>query len=341
MNKKTIFLAILMVALLGSALFFYRTLGAGLQGNGPTAVAPPASSSSSGTSEEGDSEPEDQRVKIPEDLSFTDREGSTVTVADFRGKPLVINFWASWCGYCRMEMPDFQTVHGELGDEVQFVMLNATEPARGETREAAEQFFEKNGLNSLPLYFDDLDRQMSWAFGATGLPMTFFIDSEGYLVAYEPGMTTAERLRAGIEMIRKTTPEPIPESDGALDASAGEVFNPSWCTIEPMYQKIDAQSAQNIISEFDQGEEGLVILDVRTEEEYQEKHIPGAKLIPHDQLAQRAAEELPNQRAVILVYCRTGRRSEAAAKTLVELGYNHVYDFGGITDWPYETIAGQ
>lgn len=337
MNKKTILLAGLLAVLIGVALFFYNRLGTGVRGEGPTTVAPPVTSSSAASDQAASSELEDQRVKVPTELSFTDRDGNIVTTADLVGTPTVINFWASWCVYCRKEMPDFLTVYRELGDEVRFVMLNVPNPGQGETREVGEQYFEKNGFDELPLYFDDQDNQMAWAFGATGLPMTFFLDSEGYLVAYEPGMTNADRLRKGIEMIRKG-PEPILETEGTSAASEEEVFNPSWCTMAPAYQKIDAESAKNMIDEF-ANREGLVILDVRTEAEYNEQHIPGAIVIAHDQLAQRAAAELPDQRAVILVYCRTGRRSEEAANTLVELGYNHVYDFGGIVDWPYDTVT--
>ena len=63
-------------------------------------------------------------------------------------------------------------------------------------------------------------------------------------------------------------------------------------------------------------------------------------LIPVDELSERAEREFPDQRSLILVYCRSGRRSEQAARMLVEMGYNHVYDFGGINDWPYETVSG-
>lgn len=80
-----------------------------------------------------------------------------------------------------------------------------------------------------------------------------------------------------------------------------------------------------------------VILDVRTEEEYAEGHIPGAVLIPDYEIATRAEEELPDKDQMLLVYCRSGRRSKIAAEALVGLGYTNVYEFGGIIDWPYET----
>ena len=83
-------------------------------------------------------------------------------------------------------------------------------------------------------------------------------------------------------------------------------------------------------------EEGYIILDVRTQEEYDEGHIPGAILIPNTEIEVRAEEELPDKDQLILVYCRSGRRSKLAAEILVELDYTNIREFGGIIDWPYE-----
>ncbi|MDD3242923.1 MAG: rhodanese-like domain-containing protein [Eubacteriales bacterium] len=78
------------------------------------------------------------------------------------------------------------------------------------------------------------------------------------------------------------------------------------------------------------------LVDVRTQEEYDQGYIPGAVLIPDSELIARAPEKLPDQTATIVVYCRSGRRSAAAAQALVEAGYTNVYDLGGIINWPYE-----
>lgn len=85
----------------------------------------------------------------------------------------------------------------------------------------------------------------------------------------------------------------------------------------------------------------IVLLDVRTQEEYDEKHIPGSILIPVDVLGKEAAERLKDRNATIFVYCRSGRRSAIAAETLSELGYTDVYDLGGINNWTYETESGK
>lgn len=101
-----------------------------------------------------------------------------------------------------------------------------------------------------------------------------------------------------------------------------------------MYTKITAEDAKAMMED-----KSAVILDVRTEEEFAEAHIEGAVLIPDTELGKRAITELPDKKAVILIYCRSGRRSELAANELIGLGYRNVYDFGGIIDWPYEIFV--
>ena len=101
---------------------------------------------------------------------------------------------------------------------------------------------------------------------------------------------------------------------------------------EAVYMNITAEEAKQIMDT----EEGYIILDVRTQEEYDEGHIPGAIVIPHDVIAEKAEEMLTDKDQRILVYCRSGRRSKLAAEILVELGYTNIREFGGIIDWPYE-----
>lgn len=99
------------------------------------------------------------------------------------------------------------------------------------------------------------------------------------------------------------------------------------------YQKLSADEAKE---RMDSGDD-IVILDVRTEEEYEESYIPGAILIPNETIGTEPLTEIPKLDQEILVYCRSGNRSAKAAKKLIEAGYTNVYDFGGIIDWPYET----
>ncbi|MBP3478363.1 MAG: rhodanese-like domain-containing protein [Oscillospiraceae bacterium] len=99
-----------------------------------------------------------------------------------------------------------------------------------------------------------------------------------------------------------------------------------------VYVNITAEKAKEIMD----SEEGYIILDVRTQEEYDQGHIPGAIVISHEEIAEKAEEVLTDKDQLILVYCRSGRRSKLAAEALVELGYTNIKEFGGIIDWPYE-----
>ena len=101
---------------------------------------------------------------------------------------------------------------------------------------------------------------------------------------------------------------------------------------EAIYVNINAQQAKEIMD----SREGYIILDTRTQEEYDEGHIPGAILIPYDEITEKAEGILTDKDQLILVYCRSGRRSKIAAQSLVELGYTNIMEFGGIIDWPYE-----
>lgn len=98
------------------------------------------------------------------------------------------------------------------------------------------------------------------------------------------------------------------------------------------YQQVDAETAKELMDT----EDDYVILDARTQAEYDEGHIPGAILIPHDTVATAAEDALPNKDQLILVYCRSGNRSKRASQALVDLGYTNVVEFGGINSWPYE-----
>jgi len=105
---------------------------------------------------------------------------------------------------------------------------------------------------------------------------------------------------------------------------------------ERLNKKITAEEAKQMMDT----EQTFVLLDVRSEREFKYQRIDGAILIPASQLKKRAASELPDKDALILVYCRSGARSATAANTLGEMGYTRVYDFGGIQSWPYETVSG-
>ena len=110
-------------------------------------------------------------------------------------------------------------------------------------------------------------------------------------------------------------------TDGSADGSA-------------TYEQISGAEAKALMD----SESGYIIIDARTQEEYDEGYIPGAILIPEYEIADRAEKELPDKDQLILVYCRSGRRSKIAAEELVKLGYTNVKEFGGIIDWEYEIV---
>lgn len=104
---------------------------------------------------------------------------------------------------------------------------------------------------------------------------------------------------------------------------------------ENIVNTIDANKAKEMLEQ----QEDIIILDVRTKEEFEEGHIQGSILIPDYEIEEKAEQVLTDPSATILVYCRSGRRSAEAAKTLAKLGYTDIYDFGGIIDWPYEVVT--
>lgn len=110
----------------------------------------------------------------------------------------------------------------------------------------------------------------------------------------------------------------------------------SGAKAETAYHKISVDEAKAMM---DAG--GVTVVDVRTASEYAGEHIPDAVNIPNEEIGKEQPELLPDKEAVLLVYCRSGRRSKEAADKLAEIGYTQVYDFGGILDWTYDTVKGE
>ena len=104
-------------------------------------------------------------------------------------------------------------------------------------------------------------------------------------------------------------------------------------TDKAAYQKISAEEAYEMMAS-----QEVVVVDVRTREEYDGGHIENAVLVPNESIGSEMPEALPDKEATLLVYCRSGRRSKDAAEKLLALGYQSVYDFGGVIDWPYELV---
>ena len=141
----------------------------------------------------------DEEVSHAPDVHIFDREGNEVHLSQFFGKPLVLNFWASWCGPCQSEMPDFQSKYKELGNEVNFVMVNMTDGQR-ETVETASKFIDQNGFE-FPVFYDTTG-EAAYVYQAYSLPTTYFIDAGSHVIAQAVGAIDAATLQEGIDLIR-------------------------------------------------------------------------------------------------------------------------------------------
>ena len=113
-------------------------------------------------------------------------------------KPVLIDFWATWCGYCKLEMPDFEEKYQEYGDKIHFLMINATDNF-GETVEKASGYISEQGF-TFPVYYDT-DQVAGQYFNLSSFPVTYLLDAEGRIVAWQQGMLTAETLQQGIDML--------------------------------------------------------------------------------------------------------------------------------------------
>ncbi len=137
-------------------------------------------------------------------------------------------------------------------------------------------------------------------------------------------------------LLTACAPAPTPQATAgdAAVTQAAEPTNTDTTEKAGEYQLITAEKAKQIMD----NEQGVIVVDVREPDEYQAGHIANAKLLPLGQLAKLAVTELPDKNATILVYCRSGARSQMGASTLISLGYTHVLDIGGLMNWPYEIV---
>lgn len=181
---KWVIIAVLMAALIAGASVLYNKLSKDYSGGN---IMDMPTEEASG---------EESEFAAP-DFEVLDKNGKSVKLSDFKGKPVVLNFWATWCYYCKVEMPDFDKAYENYPD-VQFMMINATDGVQ-ETMDTAKAYIEKEGFVFDVFYDTKLDAVN--AYYVTGFPSTFFIDKDGNLVARGSGALDYESLVSGIEMI--------------------------------------------------------------------------------------------------------------------------------------------
>ena len=210
MNKDKRILPIIilvLVLLIGGAGFLYGRLSSGyspqqLQVQGgeqvPAAEASESPQADAPAEESSEAEGEEEESAPAPDFTVYDAEGNAVKLSDYFGKPIVLNFWASRCGPCQSEMPDFNEAHEKLGENVQFLMVNMTDGSR-ETVDTASEFIAAEGY-SFPVFYDtDMDAAVTYS--VYSLPSTYFIGADGSAVAKATGAIDAETLQTGIDMI--------------------------------------------------------------------------------------------------------------------------------------------
>jgi len=202
-TTKTLLAIVIFAVFLASAVFLYNSLSERYPAQNPLltpeqeSLEPPAQ----GNTESPDTDPattEEARLEAP-DFSAIDDDGNEVRLSDFRGTPVVLNFWASWCGPCRSEMPTFNKVSREYTeDELVFLMVDLVDGQR-ETVEKGRAYIEENGFTFKVLY--DITQEAAYTYGIRAIPSTLFIDKDGYILAGVEGAIQEESLRRGIDLI--------------------------------------------------------------------------------------------------------------------------------------------
>lgn len=191
MNKtvKWILSAAALVVFIVVALFLYNSLSDKYADNGFDAN----DSVNSGVNSN-----EQSRFPLAKDFTVLDEKGNKVKLSDFRGKPVVINFWASWCYYCKEEMGDFDTSYLEHSNEVVYLMINATDGVQ-ETKQTADAYIKESGY-FFDVYYDTTGKAAE-AFGVIALPSTILVDDEGRVIGKQMGLVDYKTLEEGVEIL--------------------------------------------------------------------------------------------------------------------------------------------
>lgn len=185
-KKKLLVSLLALVVVLGAAAVFYNSW--------KDRVDPTTGKTAQSASAEASAE--SAALEAP-DFTMQDAAGTDVLLSDFEGKPVVLNFWTSWCGYCKQEMPDFEEAYQTYGEDVQFIMLNSVTGERnaqdGVNYMASQDF-------TFPVYYDSYGEGVN-TYGLRGYPATVVVDAEGYVTYARSGMMSGEDLVAEIEAV--------------------------------------------------------------------------------------------------------------------------------------------
>lgn len=190
-NVKIIILAVLFIALLGGGIFAYNRLSKNYNETETVTLSDSDSSSNQRQSTE-------QRKNTAPDFTVVDYNGKQTKLSDKKGKPVVVNFWASWCGPCKSEFPAFEDAYNKYGNDVEFMMINLTDGYQ-ETISSAKSFIDEQNY-TFPVYYDTT-MSASNAYGVFSIPKTLFIDKNGNIVQNRTGTISQDTLEQNIKSL--------------------------------------------------------------------------------------------------------------------------------------------